>query len=85
MVAATVTTRLDTHDPTREDVLLTAGDSQTYTSRKFPTVVAGQATINEDAGSLSIPVSVAVSGNTVTIHCTGLSAQKVLLTLMGRK
>lgn len=85
MTAATVTTRLEVNDPTKEIVVLTASDTNTYVSKKFGTVLGVQATIMEDAGSLTIPLSCGVSGGTVTINCTGLSSLKVCLTLYGRK
>ena len=85
MVAATVTERVEINDPTKEVVVLTASDTNTYVSRKFGTVSAVQATIMEDAGALSIPLSCDVSGATVTINATGLSSLKVCLTLYGRK
>ncbi len=53
--------------------------------KKFGTVTAVQATLNEDTGSLSIPLSLAISGATVTLNCTGLSGDTVCLTLYGRK
>lgn len=85
MVAATVTTRLEVNDSTKEVVVLTASDTNTYVSKKFGTVTGVQATIMEDASTLSIPLSCGVSGGTVTINCTGLSSLKVCLTLYGRK
>jgi len=85
MTAATVTDRLETNDPTVECVVLTASDAETYVSKKFGTVTHVQATIMEDAGALSIPLSCDVSGGTVTINATGLSDLKVALTLRGRK
>lgn len=85
MAAATDIIRREIGDPTVEVVQVTATDGETYTSRKFGTVDNVQATINEDAGSLSIPLSCAISGAVVTIHCTGLSDLKCCLTLYGRK
>ena len=85
MTAATITSLLDVNDPTVEVVILTATDTETYTSKKFGTVLGVQATIMEDASTLSIPLSLDVSGATVTINCTGLSDLKVCLTLYGRK
>jgi hypothetical protein len=84
MTAATVTKRLEVNDPTQEVVILTASDANTYTSKKFGSVEGVQATIMEDAGALSIPLSVDVSGATVTLNATGLSSLKVCLTLYGR-
>jgi len=85
MTAATITERLEVNDPVIEVVILTASDTNTYVSRKFGEVKGAIATIMEDAGALSIPLSLDVSGATVTINCTGLSSLKVCLTLYGRK
>ena len=85
MTAATLVANLETSDPAKEVVLLTVTDGYTYTSKKFGTVICGQATLNEDTTTLSIPIGLAISGGIVTIHCTGLSAKKVCLTLYGRK
>lgn len=85
MTAATVTTRLEVNNPTEEVVILSVTDGQTYTSKKFSSVLGGQATIYEDSGSLSIPIGLGVSGSTVTIYGTGLSTTAVCLTLYGRK
>lgn len=85
MTAATVTDRLENNDPSSEVVVLTASDTNTYVSRKFGTVRAVQATLMEDTATLSIPLSCDVSGATVTINCTGLSSDKVCLTLYGQK
>lgn len=84
MAAATVTERLDISDPTVEVVVVTASDTNTYVSKKFGSVSAVQATLMEDAGALSIPLSCDISGSTVTINATGLSSLKVCLTLYGR-
>jgi len=85
MTAATVTEKLETNDPTVEVVILTASNANTYVSKKFGVVKGAQATIFEDAGTVTYPVSCAVSGATVTLHCDELSSQKVCLTLYGRK
>ena len=85
MTAADVTERLETNDPTVEVVIVTATDAETYVSKKFGKVTGVQATIMEDAGALTIPLSCGVSGATVTINCTGLSDLKCCLTLYGRK
>lgn len=84
MTAATITSLLEVNDPTVEVVILTASDTETYTSKKFGTVLGVQATIMEDAGALSLPLSCDVSGGTVTINCTGLTDLKTCLTLYGR-
>lgn len=85
MTAATITERLDVNDPTVEVVILTVTDGETYTSKKFAKLLGAQATLMEDATSLTIPLSVAISAAVATIHCTGLSDLKVCLTLRGRK
>ena len=84
MTEATITVRLDTNNPTEEVVVLTATDTNTYRSRKFSIVTGVLATLMEDTESLSLPLSCGISSSTVTINCTGLSAQKVCLTLYGR-
>jgi hypothetical protein len=85
MAAATITTRVDVNDTTKEVVVLTFTDGETYVSRKFATVTGLQATLNEDTTTLTYPVSCAVSSATVTIHCEGVTDKKVCLTLYGTK
>lgn len=85
MTAATVTARVDVHNPSEEVVVLTASDTETYVSKKFGKVTAVQATLMQDTTTLSLPLSLDVSGATVTINCTGLSSIKVCLTLYGSK
>lgn len=85
MTAVTITDRIEVNDPSKEVVVVTATDEYTFISEKFGTVNGVQATLMEDTGSLSIPLSIGVSGATATINCTGLSAQKVCLTLYGYK
>ena len=85
MTAATITDRIEVNDPIKEVVVLTFDDGDTYVSRKFATVQAVQATLMEDTGSLDYPVSCAVSGGVVTMHCEGESAKKICLVLYGRK
>ena len=85
MTAATITDTIGTHDASKEVVLLTVTDGETYVSRVFSEVIAVQATVNEDYGLISLPLSCDVSGGTVTINSTGLSDKKVCLTLYGRK
>ena len=85
MTAATITSRIELNDPTCETVVLTVTDGETYTSKKFSTVLGGTATFNEDQGSLTYPISLAISGGIVTLHCEGLSDKKICLVLFGRK
>jgi len=84
MVDATVTTRLNVNDPVKEVVELTFTDGYTYTSKKFGSVKAVQATFNEDTGAQTTPISCAISDGTVTLHCSGASAKLCCLTLYGR-
>ena len=85
MTEAEVTARLEVNSPTEEVVVLEADDTETYISKKFGTVTAVQATLNEDTGALAIPLSIGISGGTVTINCIGLSDDTICLTLYGRK
>lgn len=85
MAAATITTKLLSNDSGKENVVLTATDTNTYVSNKFLKVNGVKGTLMEDTASLSIPLSFGISANTVTINCTGLSSQKVFLTLYGNK
>lgn len=85
MAAATDIIRLEVNDPVTEVVVVTATDTETYTSKKFGVISAVQATLMEDAGALTIPLSCDISGAVVTINATGLSDLKVCLTIYGRK
>lgn len=85
MTAATIVDILEVNDPNKEVVVLTVTDLNTYVSKKFAAVTGVQATLMEDAGSLTYPLSCDVSGGTVEINCEGLSSKKVCLTLWGRK
>lgn len=85
MTDATIVDRIEVNDPIKEVVVLTFTDGYTYTSRKFATVQGVQATLMEDTGTLTYPVSCAISGGVVTIHCEGVSAKKICLVLYGRK
>ncbi len=85
MTAAEVVTRLEVNNPAEEVVVLDVDDTETYISKKFGKVLAAQATIMEDASTLSIPLSLGISGTTVTFNCTGLSGLNVCLTLYGNK
>ncbi|MHA1168258.1 MAG: hypothetical protein ACTSRU_10590 [Candidatus Hodarchaeales archaeon] len=85
MVAATITERLEVNDPVREVVILTISDGETYISRKFGTVKAVNFAFNEDMAALAVVPGFAISGGTVTFHCTGVTDKLVCLTLYGRK
>jgi len=85
MADVTDVVRLEVNDPSVEVVVVTATDTETYTSKKFGTISAIQATIMEDAGTLTIPLSMGISGGVATFNCTGLSDLKCCLTIYGRK
>ena len=85
MTAATITDRIDVNDPVKEVVVLTFSDEETYVSRKFSTIQAVQATLNEDTETLTYPVSCDISGGTVTLNCEGVTDKKVCLVIYGRK
>jgi len=85
MTAATITDRIEVNDPTKEVVIVTFTDAETYVSRKFSTLTAVQATLNEDSETLTYPVSCGISGGTVTLYCEGVTDLKVCLTIYGRK
>ena len=85
MAAATVTERLEVHDPVTEVVILTISDGETYVSKKFGTVNAVNFSFNEDMTTLAVVPGFAISGATLTFHCTGVTDKKVCVTLYGRK
>jgi hypothetical protein len=85
MTEATVTARLETNNPCEEVVVLTFTNAETYVSKKFGKVRAAQVTLMEDTTTLTYPVSLAVSGTTVTLTCDGVTDKKVCLTLYGDK
>ncbi len=85
MTEATITERLEVNDPVTEVVILTISDTETYISKKFGTVKSGNFSFNEDMGALAVVPGIALSGATVTFHCTGVTDKKVCLTLYGRK
>ena len=84
MTAATVTTKVYEydHDPAKETVVLTASDGETYVSKKFASIVAAQATGNENVDA---HINVTFTGNTATINYAGQTDKKVTLTLWGKK
>ena len=83
MTAVTLVEALVTKQPGVEVVTVTATDGYTYTSVKFATVKAVFGSLMHDAGSLSIPLSFAVSAGVITVHCTGLSGKKIALQIYG--
>lgn len=85
MTAATVTKRLEVNDPVTEVVVLTITDAETYVSKKFGSIDAVNFAFNEDMGALAIVPGFAISGATITFHCTGVTDKLVCVTLYGRK
>ena len=84
MAAADVTTKVYNYDksPGRETVVLTASDGETYQSTKFKTIIAAQATGNEDQDA---HINVTFTGSVATINYAAMTDKKVTLTLWGRK
>ena len=85
MTAATITNRLENNDPVTEVVVLTITDGETYTSKKFGSISAVNFAFNEDMATLAVVPGFAISGATITFHCTGVTDKLVCATLYGRK
>ena len=83
MTAATVTTS-QTELLATEHVMLTVSDAETYTS-KLSKVIGVDFSFNEDMGALAVVPGFAISGRTITFHCTGVTDKLVFVTLYGRK
>ena len=81
---ATITTKVYEfdHTPGQETVVLTASDGETYTSTKFKTIKAAQATGNQDNDA---HINVSFSGQVATINYDGMTNKLVTLTLWGQK
>lgn len=84
MAAATVTDRIETREPNREVRVLTVSDAETYVSEKFAAVRAVNFSFNEDMGALAVVPGFAISGNTLTFHCTGVTDKLVCVELIGK-
>lgn len=85
MASATITNRLENSDPTTEVVVLTVSDGETYVSKKFGSVDAVNFAFNEDMATLAVVPGFAISGSTITFHCTGVTDKLVCVTLYGKK
>ena len=83
MTAATITSRIRTQDPTREVVILTITDGETFTSEKFGNVEGVAYAFNEDMGALAVVPGFAIATNVITFHCTGVTDKKLCLELFG--
>jgi hypothetical protein len=80
MAEATITRKIQTADPAYEVVVLTVTDGETYTSRKFNSIKAAQATGNEDVDA---DLNVTYSGAVATINYAGQTDKLVTLQLWG--
>ena len=83
MTAFDTITVFQTADPDVESLVGTVTDGETYKSGKFKYVETVQATIQEDTTTLSIPLSIAISSSTITVHCTGLLDHKCAFSIRG--
>ena len=83
MALATVTTRVETKDPSVEVVQLTVSDGETYTSRKFQTIQAASLTLNvANAGFTDEIASVSFAAGVATIELIGTDTTDLLATLV---
>jgi len=84
MVAATITEKVYewVHDPSIEVVQLTASDGETYTSRKFKTLLGAVLSLNEDSDANT---NVTLSGQVATLNLAGITDKLVTLILFGIK
>lgn len=73
------------HAPFLEVVQLTVTNDETYTSKKFDTVLGAIATSNSDDNSQATAIAVTISGAVVTLRNTDLSDSLVTLVLFGIK
>jgi len=80
MADATVTRVVQTALPTVEVVVLTATDGETYTSRKFNTILG--ATISSN-GDIDAHINVTYSGAVATINWDGQTDKVCTLVLYG--
>lgn len=83
MAAATITNRIPTYSTNEEHVVLTITDGETFTSEKFQTVNAVDFCFNEDMATLAVVPGFAISGATITFHCTGVTDKLVSVRLRG--
>ena len=83
MAAATITAKVPTYSTNEEHVVLTITDGETFASQKFATVLAVDFSFNEDMATLAVVPGFAISGNTITFHCTGVTDKLVSVRLRG--
>lgn len=84
MTAATIKTKVYEfdHTPGQETVVLTATDGETYTSRKFKTILGAHVSANADQDA---HINVTYSGSVATINFASQTDKDVTLTLYGKK
>ena len=82
MTEATVTSRLETNDPTVEVVTLTVSDGETYISKKFGVIRAAIACANADDDA---ELNVTYSGGTATLNWASVTDKLCTLVLWGSK
>jgi hypothetical protein len=70
------------HTPGQETVVLTATDGETYTSKKFKTILGAHVTSNYNADA---HINATFSGQTATINWAGQTDKTCTLTLYGKK
>lgn len=80
MAAATITREIETSDPSREVVVLTLTDGETYVSKKFSTILAALVSSNYDADA---HINVTYSSQTATVNWAGQTDQVCTLVLFG--
>jgi len=84
MAAATILKRIYNffHAPGAEAVSLTATDGETYTSKKFSTLLGAIVCSNYDTDS---HINVTISGAVATINWAGQTDKNCTLLLFGKK
>ena len=81
MAAATVTSRVEAHNPGIEIVTLTVSDGETYSSRKFGTIKAATVCGNADDDA---ELNVTYSGRVATINWASVTDKLCTLVLYGQ-
>ena len=82
MVEATIVQQVNeyAHSPDTEVVTLTLSDGETYTSKKFSTILAALATANADDDA---ELNVTFSGAVATLNWASVTDKAVTLVLWG--
>lgn len=80
MAEADVIKRIDNHIPGMEVVTLTVSDGETYSSRKFGTILAATGCANADDDA---ELNVTFSGRVATINWASVTDKAMTLVLYG--